>query len=94
MANGQFYDSKSAYRRDLRAAGYREVGNDLPAHRDARSYAPSREEVEREIADSIAMIEADHPEASTSTGPQHTRMPKTEGAPRPARAKRRRRGAA
>lgn len=31
MADGRFYDSKSAYRRDLRARGYEEVGNERPA---------------------------------------------------------------
>lgn len=28
MADGKLYDSKSRYRQDLRARGYREVGND------------------------------------------------------------------
>ncbi len=73
MASGQVFDSKSAYRADLRARGFREVGNDVPSHRDARDYAPAQ--VERDIADSIGMIEADHPEASTSTGAEHTRAP-------------------
>jgi hypothetical protein len=81
MADGQFYDSKSAYRSSLRARGYREVGNDAPAHRDARDYSPA--EVERDIADSIQMIEADHPEASTSTGPRNTRKPKHWDGPSP-----------
>ena len=56
MATGKIHDSKSAYRAELRAHGYREIGNDQPSHRDARDYAPA--EVERDIADSIGMIEA------------------------------------
>lgn len=85
MADGQIYDSKSAYRAELKARGYREVGNDAPAA--PRPYTP--ENVERDIADSIQMIEADHPEASTSTGPRNTRDPRTDGAPVALRAKRR-----
>lgn len=88
MANGQVYESKSAYRRDLRAMGYREVGNDAPTP-SKRDYTP--ENVELDIVDSIAMIEADHPEASTTTGPRNTRDPKTDGAPVRLRSKRRQR---
>jgi hypothetical protein len=76
MADGKIYDSKSAYRAELKARGYREVGNDMPSHRDAADYAPA--EVERDIADSIGIIEADHPEASTSTGPINTKPPAIE----------------
>lgn len=73
MADGQIYDSKSAYRRELKARGFREVGNDMPTPADARRYDPGP--VERDIVDSIGMIEADHPEASTSTGPQGPARP-------------------
>lgn len=76
MATGRIHDSKSAYRAELRAHGYREVGNNAPSHRDARDYDPG--DVGRDIADSIGMIEADHPEASTSTGPINTKPPKVD----------------
>lgn len=86
MADGQIYESKSAYRRELKARGFREVGNDAPSA--PKPYAPA--DVERDIVESIAMIEADHPEASTSTGPRNTREPRTDGAPVKLRAKPRR----
>lgn len=41
MADGEIYDSKSAYRRELKARGYVEIGNDLkPADFAPKPYEP------------------------------------------------------
>lgn len=32
MADGKMYDSKSSYRKTLKAGGYTEIGNEIPAH--------------------------------------------------------------
>lgn len=55
MADGRMYDSKSAYRRELKARGFEELGNDLPPHRDARDFEPRG--VEADIKETIERLE-------------------------------------
>lgn len=47
MADGQMYDSKSAYRADLKARGMIEVGNERPVQR--RQEAPPVRETLRQV---------------------------------------------
>lgn len=47
MADGKYYDSKSAYRRELKARGYEEVGNERPAPRE---YEPPSAEADLQRA--------------------------------------------
>ena len=53
MADGQLYDSKSAYRKNLRANGCYEMGNDAP--REARGpETPSN--VKRDVANAMKQL--------------------------------------
>lgn len=51
MADGKWYDSKSAYRRSLKAHGYEETGNDRPTLKPAPE--PDITSIERDVATTI-----------------------------------------
>lgn len=55
MADGRVYDSKSRYRRELKAMGYEEMGNDKPRERVFEA-----KDVERDIATAYEQVEAGH----------------------------------
>jgi hypothetical protein len=54
-ANGQYYDSRSQYEKDVKAMGYEIVGNDMDTHTE-RS-APSRRELEADVHEAYQMVE-------------------------------------
>lgn len=51
MADGKIYDSKSAYRRSLKAYGYEETGNERPNLKPAPD--PDPKEIERDVVETI-----------------------------------------
>lgn len=50
MADGRMYDSKAAYRAELKRQGLREVGNDVEGHlKDAAARAPKKPKVRGDL---------------------------------------------
>lgn len=51
MADGEMYDSKSAYRREIKARGYEEVGNDLEMKMPEVDHGDIEADVARALAE-------------------------------------------
>lgn len=49
MADGEMYDSKSAYRREIKARGFEEVGNDV----EMRTPEVDHGDIERDVAEAV-----------------------------------------
>ena len=56
MADGKMYDSKSAYRKSLKAQGLVELGNDAPSTCEEPEYKICEKELKRDIAEAIQQL--------------------------------------
>jgi hypothetical protein len=56
MANGQFYDSKSALRAHYKRDGLVELGNDSSLSRPAKMKRPDRSEIKEAVGKAIATV--------------------------------------
>lgn len=58
MADGKYYDSKSAYRRSLKEKGYVELGNDAPTAEKAKGLSANicEKELKRDIKTAIEQL--------------------------------------
>jgi hypothetical protein len=56
MADGKMYDSKSAYRKSLKAQGMVELGNDAPTTCKEPEYKICEKELKRDISEAIQQL--------------------------------------